>query len=331
MNTDNTDPFGSALHVAVGVIRDSDGRVLVARRGADQHQGGLWEFPGGKVEPGEDVTAALARELDEELGIRPLATRPLITVPWRYPDRTVVLDTHLVERFAGDPVGRESQGLRWVAEPELAALDFPAANRPILTAVRLPETYLITPEPPAGADGERTFLAQLERRLAAGTGLVQLRAREADPATWRRLGHAAASLAAAYGAALLLNGDVGLARALGVGVHLRASQLAGLRERPLPAHQWVAASCHDSEELQRAAALGLDFAVLGPVRATASHPDQSPLGEAAFAAMAGAAALPVYGLGGLGPADVDTMRAAGGQGVAAIRGLWQDTNAPSSE
>ena len=331
MHVDDSGSAAAALHVAVGVIRDGDGHVLVARRGANQHQGGLWEFPGGKVEPGEEVTAALARELDEELGIRPLATRPLMTVPWRYADRAVVLDTHLVARFAGSPAGREAQSLRWVAENELAALDFPAANRPILAALRLPETYLITPEPPASADGERAFLAQLERRLAAGVRLVQLRAREADAAAWHRLGSRAASLAAAHGAALLLNGDVELARTLGVGVHLRASQLLELRQRPLPANQWVAASCHNHHELQQAAALGLDFAVIGPVCPTASHPGQAPLGENAFASMAAASQLPVYGLGGLGPEDVARLRAAGGQGVAAIRGLWDETNAPPGE
>jgi 8-oxo-dGTP diphosphatase len=118
---------------------------------------------------------------------------------------------------------------------------------------------------------------------------------------------------------LLINHDIELARELGVGVHLRAAQLRELDQRPLPVSQWVGASCHGADELERAAAIGADFATLSPVCATSSHPDASPLGWDRLAELVREARLPVYALGGLGPDDLDRARAAGAQGVAGIR------------
>ena len=308
------------IHVAVGVIRKPDGRVLITRRAQDSHQGGRWEFPGGKVEPDEEVVTALARELDEELGIRPLDPRPLLRIPWRYPDKTVLLDTWEVRRFQGHPGPREQQPLRWIMPRDLPRYRFPEANGPIVTAAMLPETYLITPDMPAGP--ESAFLQRLAERMAEGACLVQLRLPSASAVRWRRLAGRARDLAARYGARLLVNGDIDLARQLGCGVHLRATQLETLTDRPLPVGQLVAASCHDARELRRASALGADFAVLGPVRPTASHPDSDILGERAFAELIADVPVPVYALGGLGREDVPEFRALRAQGVAAIRGLW---------
>ena len=122
------------VHVAVGVICDSQGRLLIARRHENSHQGGLWEFPGGKVEAGESVLQALQRELEEELAIELLAARALLKVEHDYGDKAVLLDVWLVERFSGQAVGREGQPLRWVAPGALADFDFPAANLPIVQA-----------------------------------------------------------------------------------------------------------------------------------------------------------------------------------------------------
>jgi 8-oxo-dGTP diphosphatase len=118
---------------------------------------------------------------------------------------------------------------------------------------------------------------------------------------------------------VLVNGDIALARELRVGVHLKASQLAALAQRPLPQALPVAASCHDASELAQAERLRCDFAVLGPVQATASHPGVAPLGWSAFAALREASTLPIYGIGGLGIEDIEAARAHGAQGVAAIR------------
>lgn len=123
------------LHVAVGVIQDSLGRVLVARRSTQQHQGGLWEFPGGKVEKGESVRDALCRELYEELGIEVDVAYPFTLIDYSYTDRHVLLDVWRVERFTGVPIARESQPLEWRNVSELDQDEFPAANRQIIQAL----------------------------------------------------------------------------------------------------------------------------------------------------------------------------------------------------
>lgn len=131
--------FGSKarVRVAVGVILNPErNRVLVTKRAEGAHQGGLWEFPGGKVEVGEDVQGALSRELHEELCIRPLQVEPLLVISHDYWDKQVMLEVWLVERFAGQPEGREGQPLRWVAVDELDELEFPPANAAILAQLQ---------------------------------------------------------------------------------------------------------------------------------------------------------------------------------------------------
>jgi len=123
------------VHVAVGVIVDAARRVLLSKRAVGSHQGGLWEFPGGKVEPGESLQGALARELQEELGIRVLRTSPLLEVRHDYGDKQVLLDVHVVWEFDGEARGREGQPLNWVTLDTLAQYAFPAANAPIVAAV----------------------------------------------------------------------------------------------------------------------------------------------------------------------------------------------------
>ena len=124
--------MAALIHVAVGVLTNASGRVLIARRGADLHQGGLWEFPGGKVEPGEDVRQALTRELLDELGIRVEASEPLLTVEHDYGDRRVALDTHRVSHWQGEPRGQEGQPLAWVLPSGLDDYEFPEANLAIV-------------------------------------------------------------------------------------------------------------------------------------------------------------------------------------------------------
>ncbi len=123
------------VHVAVGVISDGADKILVSRRAEHLHQGGLWEFPGGKVETDESVRAALQRELLEELAIEVVDCAPLITIAHDYTDKSVLLDVWWVEAFQGEPHGREGQPLRWVEAVELRSLAFPAANLPIIVAV----------------------------------------------------------------------------------------------------------------------------------------------------------------------------------------------------
>lgn len=123
------------VHVAVGVILDGDRNILITRRAPDAHQGGLWEFPGGKVEEGELTREALARELREELGIEIGRTSALLEVHHDYGDKVVLLDVQVVWEFRGEARPREGQPMAWVAPQALSQYPFPAANLPIVAAV----------------------------------------------------------------------------------------------------------------------------------------------------------------------------------------------------
>jgi 8-oxo-dGTP diphosphatase len=311
---------GSLVHVAAAALVDSDGRVLLARRHDDSHQGGLWEFPGGKLESGETVADGLRRELREELGIDIESHRPLIRVAHHYDDRSVLLDVHRVDRWHGQPQGREGQPLAWVAPDALGDYPMPAADEPIVSALLLPSTYVITP--PEITDEPR-FLAELDAALAQGTKLLQLRLFDLSPGRFETLGREICLRCRAAGARVLLNGAVRLVDTIGAdGIHLSSRALASLRERPLPSDRLVAASCHTADELAHAAVIGANFALLSPVLPTRSHPDAEPLGWDRFAEWVDAATLPVFALGGM---RADLLAEAwnhGGQGVAGIRGLW---------
>lgn len=311
------------IHVAVAAIVNQEGLVLIARRPLHVHQGGRWEFPGGKVEAGEDVLAALGRELHEELGIDVLQARPLIRIPHRYPDRQVLLDVWRVDDFAGHAHGREGQALRWVTVSALSDYEFPPPNRPIIAALRLPDRYLITPEP-GGPDDWPSFLAHLEHSLRRGVRLVQLRAKQLASAELHQLTPKVRELCRRHGARVLLNGAPELALALGMdGVQLSSKALMRVDQRPaLPADMLVGASCHTAEELAHAGAIAADFALLSPVQATQSHPETIPLGWERFAQWTDECCIPVYALGGMTAEDIPTAWRHGGQGVAAIRGLW---------
>ena len=124
------------IHVAAGVILNARQQVLLALRPQDKHQGGLWEFPGGKVEPQEAVCDALARELLEELGLTVVACEPFLVTDHDYGDKQVRLDVWLVTEHSGEPLGREGQELAWVHVGELGTMTFPAANEPIVAALQ---------------------------------------------------------------------------------------------------------------------------------------------------------------------------------------------------
>jgi mutator protein MutT len=127
------------VHVVAAAVIDADGRVLIAQRPEGTHLAGGWEFPGGKLEPGEDRAAGLARELREEIGIAIATPRPLIRVRHVYPSREVLLDTWVVTRYGGEPHGLEGQALRWCTQDELATVELLPADGPIVRALRLPE------------------------------------------------------------------------------------------------------------------------------------------------------------------------------------------------
>jgi len=127
--------MSATVHVVAGVLRDPDGRVLISQRPAGKHMAGYWEFPGGKVAPGESAEQALARELTEEIGVSVRRCHPLLQLRHDYPDRVIELDVFLVDDYRGEPTGLEAQALRWVAASELGSQALLPADRPIIDAL----------------------------------------------------------------------------------------------------------------------------------------------------------------------------------------------------
>ncbi|MBI3569879.1 MAG: Nudix family hydrolase [Gammaproteobacteria bacterium] len=307
------------VHVAVGLLLDRH-QVFVTRRAADAHQGDKWEFPGGKCNPGEPVLAALKRELHEELGIEVESAAPWMRVRHVYPNREVFLDVWQITAWRGNPHGREGQEARWCDIRNLPALDFPEADLPILRRLWLPSLYLISD---AARFGKETFLEMLERALKVGARLIQLREPSMSQLEFCAYAGVVAALCHRYGARLLLNADAKLAKECGAdGIHLNSRRLMVLDRRPLGNALFVAASCHDRGELRQAVRLGVDFAVLSPVAATASHPGVVPLGWDRFRALCGSESLPIYALGGMRPGDLGLARDAGACGIATVGGIW---------
>jgi 8-oxo-dGTP diphosphatase len=220
-----------------------------------------------------------------------------------------------VVEWAGEPQPRENQAFVWqrldapMAEPMLPA------NAPVLASLALPLEYAITD---AQALGVEPQLARVEARMKDGLRLVQVR----DKGHWERsrIIYVVTRMASQYGAKVLVNGGPAAD-----GVHFSAEQLMTLRARPKggPNCTLMAASCHTVQELGHAMAIGLDFAVLGPVKATSSHPGAALLGWDGFHRIAEGASIPVYAIGGLRPVDLDEARRAGAHGVAMISGAWE--------
>jgi 8-oxo-dGTP diphosphatase len=309
----------SMTHVAVGVVQNSQGQLLIAKRPAHVHQGDRWEFPGGKIEAGETSQQALQRELHEEVGIDVRHARPLIRIPYHYPDKQVLLDVWLIVNFVGIPHGKENQPVEWVMPAELEKRSFPAANQPVIRAVTLPESYLITGD----FDDENDFISKLQHSLENGVRLVQFRAKSIAIEAFIDLARTACKICHNYSARLLINAAPEVVAAVGAdGVHLTSSFLESLSTRPLPTNKLVAASVHNQQQLEQAKKIAVDFSVISPVLPTPSHPNVETLGWDGFQQLTEQANHPVYALGGMQRQDITTAWQHGGQGIAAIRSLW---------
>jgi 8-oxo-dGTP diphosphatase len=308
--------------VAAAVIERSaaDGgtEFLLGQRAPDTFYAGFWEFPGGKLEAGETSLAALRRELGEELGIEVLRADPWLRRQHVYEHAHVRLDFFRVREWRGELRDHVHSALVWQRADALSVSPMLPANAPVLAALALPDFYAISHAGEIGVDAQ---LAALEQALQRGLRLVQLREPRLDDARRAVFVAAAVELCHRHGARVLINGDVALAQASGAdGVHLTGQQLRTQTTRTdLPL---VAASCHSAAELELAARLGCDFAVFGPVLATASHPGEPGIGWDAFAAALAVPPLPTFALGGLNRADLDHAQRAGAHGIAAIRAAW---------
>lgn len=304
------------IPVAAACLVNARGEVLIAQRPEGKIAAGKWEFPGGKIEPGESAQQALVRELHEELGILVEEARPLIRVRHDYRDRTVLLDTWRVQSWQGTPQGREGQQLAWVLPQALGGVDLLAADAPIVNALRLPEHYVFTP-PTLAVGSLREALPHLPPRA-----LLRLRLPQLSDAQYAQLARSLAPLCAERSVVLMLDRTPELSLELGLGWHASVQRAAALQARPIPASRWFAGSAHTAEELAHLHRCGADFAVLGQVLATPTHGDRTPMGWTNFAQLARGAGMPVYAIGGVGPAHLPAARLAYAQGVAGIRAYW---------
>jgi len=306
----------SRVEVAAAVIERADGAFLMARRPEGKEYAGWWEFPGGKVEVGESAREALDRELREELGIEVEVAWPWLNRAYVYPHAEVMLRFFRVTRWRDEPHPHEGQVLAWTRAEAPTVVPILPANGPILKGLRLPLEYAISD---AAKLGPQTFLQRLDQRLADGLKLMQWREKGAPP----KLVEQVAARCKAAGAVLMCNGDAALAARLDAGLHLNSAQLAQAEKRP--DFEWVAASCHNQAELQRAAELEVDFVVLSPVLPTPSHPGEPALGWSVFSALLRDCPTPVFALGGLGKADLALARGYGAHGIALKSQAWTAT------
>ena len=313
------------IHVAVAVIVNDEGDVCISLRHEDSHQGGLWEFPGGKVEQYETVQQALTREISEELDLHINESRPLIKVLHDYHDRKVCLHVHRVLSYTGQAKGAEGQKFEWIPADELSSYEFPLANFPIIKAVQLPDRYLITGK----FIDQDDFLKKLTSALDRGVRLVQLRLKGDDLSSdvMRSLIQKSSALCTQARAKLLLNISKHHLRSLDIstiafdGFHADSRMLNKLSTRPEGA--LFSASCHNLDELHKARQLDADFVVLSPVKQTASHPETEPLGWQQFSGLVDSCTMPVYALGGVSEEDMKSAWLHGAQGIAAISALWR--------
>jgi len=298
--------------VAAAVIERPDGAFLLAQRPEGKPYAGYWEFPGGKIEPGEEVRSALARELKEELGIDVLEAAPWITRVYAYTHATVRLHFWRVTRWDGEPQRLEDQDIKWqrVEAPDVSPM-LPA-NAPVLAALALPAVMVISDAASMGIDD---WIRALSTRAMEERLLVQIREKGMDRQKLQHLVSRALARASGLGSRLVLNSDCGSLPQCD-GVHLTAKALMASTARPPGA--LVGASCHDAREVEHAASLGLDYAVVGPVKETRSHPAARPIGWEAFASLTADRPMPVYAIGGLTRADLGEARRRGAHGVALL-------------
>ena len=309
--------------IAIGVLK-RDGLVCLTLRQSHQSFSGCWEFPGGKIEGGELPAEALTREIKEELGVVVTQWQPLIVIPWQYDTFAVRLHVFESEQFCGEPKGCEGQALQWVAMDELGGMNFPKANKGIVTALQLASQYMIS----GVFTDERDALMRLALGFKQGISLCQLRAKSLDQVAFMSLAHQATSLAKQHGVKMLLNGSPELLKQLpnAAGIQLASHAMFQYRSRPISSNKLLGVSTHNEAEIEQALKIDADFILLSPVKKTTSHPDMDGMGWTDFSEQVAKVPIPVFALGGMKPEDVAKAKQCGAQGVAAISGFWPNVS-----
>ena len=296
--------------VAAAVIERPVGTFLLACRPEGKPYPGYWEFPGGKIEPGEDPRAALDRELKEELGIDVRDATPWITRIYAYTHATVRLHFFRVTAWEGEPQPLEDQAIAWQHVGATDVGPMLPANAPVLAALELPAVMAVSNAAETGFDA---WSLRLSAQVIRERLLIQVREKGLEPQRVQFLLSRALTRGTPFGAIVVVNSDCGTWPQAD-GVHLTARALMAATARP--AGRVVGASCHDAHEIAQAARLGLDYVVVGTVRDTPSHPGAAALGGDGFGALVRDCPLPAYAIGGLTRADLAEAKRHGAHGVA---------------
>ena len=306
-------------HRAIGILERPDGRVLFERRASNKTLSNYWKLPGGKIDTDEHAREALIRELQEELGIHATQVRPWITRTFDYPHGRFLLRIFRITAWDAEPRPMEGQELSWQDPGHLRLDPVLPAHKEVLDALNLPPVYAISQ---AGKLGTGLFLERLDLALQHGVRLVQVREQGMSGAQLQQFAGSVVAMCRPFGAKVLINGDIELARAVGAdGVHLQPEHYRKLHARPAGNLLWAAA-CHDRDELLQAARLDADFAVLSPVLPTRSHPGAEVLGWHGFADAIRDLPMPVYALGGMKKGLLDSARFHNAHGIAMLSGIW---------
>ncbi len=310
------------LQVVAGVIGDDRGQVLIAQRPRHKHHGGLWEFPGGKQEPGEPPHEALVRELQEELGVQVLRSVPFCLIREPRPDRSLALATRRVLAYGGVPNALEHEAIAWVLPQKLHEYDLAPADRRIASALAWPTHLAISPGPESFAPGE--WPALIDRSIERGAGRIHLRGGEGRWSDHLGLAEMIANQVREARIPLAVHDDLGLAARLSAEVlHLseRAAQsiTAELARQAAPI---VGLSVHADTDPDRLRALAPDYLLIGNVKVTQSHPGRAGLGWSGYRAIADHFDAPAYAIGGLGSIDGIDAFEHGALGVASISAFF---------
>lgn len=319
----------ASLKVVAAWLARADGTVLLAQRQIGKSYADCFEFPGGKVQPGETEQAAIARELMEELGLRVQVHEALgQTIEDQRENeggQIVQLTLYRVSAPEADlqrlgPVGLEGQALRFCPPGRMQRLLLPPLDRPLVRDLALSRKLVISPEPIE--EGE--FLRGLKATIGVGNRLVLLRAKQRRLTDLRSMIVKARDVLAAAGGELLIQDRADLVQQWRLGgMSLTAKALMQLKKRPLPDNYWLSAACHNSDELQHAQAIDCNFVTLAPVAPTATHPNLPGIGWTKFQQLTrNFPKLPIYALGGLKPADLPHAQQSGAFGVAGISAFW---------
>ena len=309
------------IHVAVALIIKNQ-QVLISLRPSHVHQGGLWEFPGGKLEKNETAEQALYREIKEELAIDIISAKTFMKIQHDYSDKSVLLDILKVDDFTGEPQGAEGQEIKWQPLSDLKIEDFPQANRAIVHRLICRDQYLITGE----FSSFDEFQIKLSNSLQQSNKLVQLRCKSKESsADFQQLTQQASIICQQYQATLLLNTSLHIFQLLSEyvqGLHLSSSRLFDFNERPINMDKILSVSCHSKAEVKQAQKLQADIILISPIKETRSHPGVKGIGWPAFKELANGFTGVVYALGGMTKKDIKIAQSFSAQGIAAISEFW---------